>query len=189
MGEPKTQTDEELVALTLQDQAFFGLLIDRYEAKIRRYIYRISSIPSVEIDDALQEVFINVYKNLNGFDQSLSFSSWIYRISHNYVRSHFRKKKARPQTVTLEPSHYEELPSSFALDLELDKKRDKETLLRAIYQLDEKYKTVLVLKYLEELEYTEIADILQKPVSTVGTLISRAKKKLKTLLEKEGTLV
>ena len=189
MSEPQLHSDAELVTLTLKDQAFFAVLIERYESKLRRYIFRISSIHAEEIDDALQEVFINVYRNLNGFDQSLSFSSWIYRIAHNYVRSHFRKVKARPNTVKLEPAHYEELPSTFALDLELDKKIEKQKLIRALEQLDEKYKVPLVLKYLEEKEYTEIADILQKPVGTVGTLINRAKKKLKTILEKEGVLV
>lgn len=50
----------------------------------------------------MQEVFIKVYRNLNGFDSSLKFSSWIYRITHNQVISEHRKHQARPKMVTWE---------------------------------------------------------------------------------------
>ncbi|PIT86317.1 MAG: hypothetical protein COU33_03830 [Candidatus Magasanikbacteria bacterium CG10_big_fil_rev_8_21_14_0_10_43_6] len=179
-------TDEELAVLTISNQALFGILIERYEGKLRRYIHRITSVTKEDCDDILQEIFINVYKNLAGFDTSLSFSSWIYRIAHNHVRSQFRKKQARPQSIIIDADILENMASDEDLHSTLDKAFAKETLERALAQLDEKYRTVLVLKFLEEKEYKEISDILQKPSGTIGTLINRAKKKLRAILEKES---
>ena len=93
------KTDEELVKLALQKQEHFVYLINRYQHKLLRYIKRISNFSVEETEDILQEVFIKVYRNLEGFDQSLKFSSWIYRIAHNQTISHFRKSRAGPNLV------------------------------------------------------------------------------------------
>ena len=178
-------TDEQLAALTLNDQALFAILVERYEQKLRRYVHRITNVSKEDCDDILQEVFIKVYRNLAGFDPSLSFSSWIYRIVHNHVRSQFRKKQARPQSVAIDNDMLENMAGDEDLQRILDKTLDKEILEKALAKLDEKYRTVLILKFLEEKDYKEISDILQKPSGTIGTRINSAKKKLRTILEKE----
>jgi RNA polymerase sigma-70 factor, ECF subfamily len=180
------KTDEELVRMTLSNQALFAILVERYEDKLRRYIHRITNVTKEDCDDILQEVFINVYKNLAGFDTSLSFSSWIYRITHNYVRSQFRKKQARPQSIEIAAEILENISSDEDLYKIFETQLTKEIIRDALTKLDEKYKTVLILKFLEEKDYKEISDIIQKPIGTVGTLINRAKKKLKIILEKDA---
>ena len=87
------KTDAELVELALENQAYFSDIVYRYQTKLTYYIRRLSNFPDEEIEDILQDVFIKVYKNLNDFDQSLKFSSWIYRITHNEVISKYRKIK------------------------------------------------------------------------------------------------
>ena len=94
---PHQLTDEEIVVKTLQDKQFFGEIVDRYEAKLTRYIARLGVRNPEDQLDVLQEIFLKVYKNLNGFDRSLQFSSWIYRISHNEAISWYRKKNVRPE--------------------------------------------------------------------------------------------
>ncbi|HIP49827.1 MAG TPA: sigma-70 family RNA polymerase sigma factor, partial [Candidatus Pacebacteria bacterium] len=98
----ENKTDEELVLLTLKDQDYYACLVQRYEDKIFRYIKRISSVPTEDVEDILQDVFISAYKNLNGFDHGFKFSSWLYHIAHNKTISFWRRMRLRPQVVTSE---------------------------------------------------------------------------------------
>lgn len=180
--------DEEIIPLVLKDSAYFSILIDRYEQKIRRYICRISKLSPEDAEDMLQEIFLKCYQHLNRFDTTLSFSSWIYRIAHNHIRSQHRKKMARPQSVILDPAVYEQFRSDEDIGSLVDQQLANTALTAALDQLKEPYRSVLILKFLEEKSYTEISDILQKPSGTVGTLINRAKKKLKIIIETQGRL-
>ncbi len=182
----RQKTDEELATLSLREEDFYLCLMQRYEAKLKRYIHRISQSNEQDAEDILQDVFLKAYLNLNNFDPSLKFSSWIYRITHNEVISAFRRQKARPQADNL--SDNDELLSRLASDLDLNKeihwKEKTGEIKRVLSRLDGKYREVLVLKFLEDKNYTEISDILKKPMGTVATLISRAKKKFKEEAQK-----
>lgn len=173
-------SDSELVKMTLLDQDNFLYLVNRYEKKLLRFIQRISGLSLDDAQDLLQEVFIKVYQNLNDFDQSLKFSSWIYRIAHNQVISNYRKNKSRPQLslFDLDLESYENLVSDFDVNQSIDQKILRQKISKALEAIDLKYKEVLVLKYLEGRSYEEISDIIKKPVNTVGTLLRRAKKTL-----------
>lgn len=178
------KNDEELVALTLVDQDVFYYLIKRYEKKLLNYILRISNTSRETAEDILQEVFIKIYKNLNGFDADLKFSSWAYRITHNETMSHFRKKQTKLKITSIDDDENNNLIN--LLKSSLDTQRDfsnKETSQKVrdvINLLSEKYSEILILRYLEEKDYQEISDILQIPMGTVATLINRAKTKFKT---------
>ncbi len=180
------KSDIELVRMTLFDQENFLYLVQRYEKKLLRFIQRISGLSSDDAQDLLQEVFIKVYQNLNDFDQSLKFSSWLYRITHNQVISNYRKNKSRPQLslFDLDWESCEQLASDFDINQSLDQGILKEKMSRALDSLDLKYKEVIILKYLEDRSYEEISDIIKKPVSTVGTLLRRAKKSLQKEFKK-----
>lgn len=69
----KEPTDERLVELSLQNQGFFAILVSRYEEKFLRYIKRRTRVSGKDAEDILQEIFIKIYINLNGFDPSLKF--------------------------------------------------------------------------------------------------------------------
>lgn len=182
------KTDEELVALTLKNQDFFACLVERYEPKLMRYVRRISAATQEDAEDLLQEIFVKVYRNLNGFDPELKFSSWIYRIAHNQVVSSWRKTKSRPQVIKFEAD--EDFLKFIATDEDLardtERKFTGEQVRSAIQDIDEKYKEVLVLKFLEGKDYQEISDILEKPLGTVATLINRAKKQFAKIAGEKG---
>ncbi|OGY43632.1 MAG: hypothetical protein A3A02_03200 [Candidatus Buchananbacteria bacterium RIFCSPLOWO2_01_FULL_39_33] len=182
------KTDEELVALTLEDQRVFAYLIERYQSRLGRYIARLANLSHDDIEDILQEVFIKTYGNLNAFNPKLKFSSWIYRIAHNQVISNFRKLKSRPQTIAFEsdPDFLENICSDFNLEKEIDLITDKQLITDILNSLDYKYKEILELKFLEEKDYREISDILKKPLGTIATLINRAKKQFKKELIKQN---
>lgn len=175
--------DEELVGLSLLDPDHFLCLIKRYESKLLYYIMRISKLSRPDAEDILQDVFVKTYYNLNEFDTDLKFSSWIYRIAHNQTISEIRKKVARP-TVSFEKEDIDKLEDAFDIIKELDNSFDRKKIDEALSLLDEKYREVLVLRFLDEKDYVEIADILKKPVSTVGNLILRGKKLFKEEYQK-----
>ena len=179
-------SDEELVSESLQDQKAYYTLMKRYEEKLARYVFRISSSTKEDAEDIIQEAFIRAYQNLNDFDSGLKFSSWIYRITHNQVVSHWRKSQSRPQTAQTDDDLLQWIVSDEDLTKDLARKLDRETIKSVLQNLDAKYREVLVLKFLEQKSYEEMSDILQKPVGTIGTLVSRAKQQFRTIANEQS---
>lgn len=188
MPENSQLTDGELVALTLRERNAFSLLVERYEDRLSRYVRRLGVKTNEDIEDILQEIFIKVYKNLNGFDTSLTFSSWIYRIAHNEAISFYRKRSVRPEGHLIptgdEVLLWQPATDTILPDALFDQDVEAGILNQALDKLASKYKNPLILRYFEYKEYDEISDILKIPTSSVGTLIHRGKKILHTELSK-----
>jgi RNA polymerase sigma-70 factor (ECF subfamily) len=180
-------TDEELVKITLKKQDYFKCIIERYDDKLLRYILRISSMSREDAEDVLQDVFISVYKNLNGFDRDLKFSSWVYRITYNRVVSTWRKSKNAPIIFKNEDSLelFKNIASEENILLELNNKDVQQETQQVLTGMKKEYAEVLVLKFLEDKSYKEISDILKKPMGTVATLINRAKKQFKEIVVRQ----
>jgi RNA polymerase sigma-70 factor (ECF subfamily) len=181
-------SDEEIVKLAISDKEHFGVLVDRYQAKLTRYIARLGVRDPEDQSDVLQDIFLKTYRNINGFDTSLKFSSWVYRIAHNEAISWYRKKNVRPEGHLIADG--EEVISFLstkedAADVVFDQGINAEVLNRALLQLDNKYREVIVLRFFEHKEYDEISDILKIPVGSVGTLLHRGKKQLQNVLNTE----
>ncbi len=181
-------TDSELVKLTLANQDSFIYLIDRYKGKLSSYIKRLTSANNDDVEDILQEVFIKVYLNLNDFNKDLKFSSWIYRITHNQVISGHRKLKARPEgyAVNLDDQLAKNLVAEIDIKGQVDNKILRDAINLVLNNLDEKYRAVLILKFLEEKNYQEISDILKKPLGTVASLMNKAKQEFKLEFERQN---
>lgn len=176
--------DEDLVVFIRErDKEVYSFIIDRYQNKIWRYINRLINNPD-ESDDLTQQAFVNAYINLYGFNKKRKFSSWIYRIAHNLAVNYLKKKKA---SISLDQNKFiantlfseDDILKNF---LKNEKIKEISVLIN---NLPEKFKTPLILKFLEEKSYQEISDILRIPKNTVGTNISKAKKVLKKELEKK----
>lgn len=181
------KTDEELAQLTLKNQEIFACLVNRYSDKLFRYIMRISDLSREDGEDLLQDIFIKAYKNLNSFDKKLKFSSWIYRIAHNQVIDNFRRKKIRPRHISWEDNEnlMVELLAEEGASHRIDREIDRERLIKALDNMDYKYKEILELRFLEDKNYQEISDILKKPAGTVASLLNRAKSKLAEEITKQ----
>ena len=189
MHKAKEKSDKELVVLTLKNQDEFGQLVNRYEKKLTRYVYRLTGLDSESIEDILQEAFIKIYVNLNGYDPNHSFSSWAYRITHNEAVDYLRKNK-KVTTVPLETEDEESanlieiLKSEIDVAEEISRKDLVERIRKAISMLPDKYREVLILRYMEDMNYEEISDVLRMPMGTVATTINRAKAKFKEIATK-----
>ncbi len=180
-------SDAQLVQNALQNLESFADIMERYEHQLKIYILRISNISDLEAEEILQEVFIKAWKNLNDFDQTLKLSTWLYRITHNEVISNYRKLKSRGEDIKPEfdDEFIESVADEFNFIEEFDKRINTETVREILAQLPEKYREVLVLKFIEDKSYDEIADILQKPPGTIATLINRAKSAFKDIVERQ----
>jgi RNA polymerase sigma-70 factor (ECF subfamily) len=170
-------SDNEIVKRSLNDIDYFLCLYERYELRLLRYIRRISMVSDEQAKDILQEAFIKIWQNLNAFNQSMKLSSWIYRIVHNETISYWRRNRSygKDRKVKLDNVIIENQLD----DSEINEDKDKREFLthEVLGLLPLKYKTVLILKYIEGKGYQEISDVLKIPEGTVATRLNRAKKK------------
>jgi len=184
--DPESMTDEEIVVFALKDKAFFTHIVTRYEDKLTRYIMRLGIRNHEDRQDTLQDIFIKIYKNLNGFDTALSFSSWVYRIAHNEAISAYRKKQVRPEGHLIDAGDEavtRELCAEYGPEYHFDTEIRAQEINRALDLIDRRYKDALILRFFEHKEYEEISDILKIPIGSVGTLIHRGKKQLLTKID------
>lgn len=177
----ETLSDAQLVKKTLENPDNYVLIIDRFEEPILRYIGRMTGASHEEIEELGQIIFIKAYRSLNGFDTRLKLSSWLYRIAHNVCVDYLRKNSKKNHMSLDAEDEYsqaliEKIVTEYTASLHLAQDAEREAVRNIIRMLPEKYRTVMILFFLEEKSYEEISDILQIPVNTVWTLINRAKK-------------
>ena len=185
--EETTQSDE-VVASAVQAGNIdaFGELIHRYEEKMKRYAKRFL-FGYDEADDVIQEIFIKAYTNIKSFDTSRKFSPWLYRIAHNEFVNEIRKRSKEkisffdPDTLFPHPVAKE------SPEHDAEEKETKKMLEKSLSLLDPKYREPLVLFYIEDLSYKEIAEVMEIPVATVGIRIKRGKETLRLHYEKQET--
>lgn len=188
-----SKTDTQLVKLTLENQEIFLYLMQRYEARLLRYIRRLSGFNQGCAEDILQESFLKIYKNLNDFDQDLQFSTWAYRITHNEAINYL-KKISNEKIIPLETDDQDVVSLINILESDIDiakdmaKKELQEKVQKIISMLSPQFREILVLKFLEDKSYQEISDILEKPMGTIATLINRAKEQFKKVAEKNNLI-
>lgn len=174
----KELSDNEIVEKSIANIEYFSCLYNRYEATLLRYVKRMALVDDDQAEDILQEAFIKIWRNLNDFNQDLKLSSWIYRIVHNEAISFWRKKKSfgKDRQIILKDNLLEDILIDFEI---VDDHKKNDLLTHEILELlPLKYKSVLVLKFIERMSYQEISDVLKIPEGTVATRINRAKKKI-----------
>lgn len=160
----------------------FGALVERYEEKLNRYGRKFLADRETVVD-LVQDTFLRTYENIQSFDGGARFSPWIYRIAHNVFVNELKKKSRNPlllvdfDTLVSHPAYDDPAPR------EREQREMREMIERGLAQLPPKYREVLVLYYLQEVPYKEIADILQVPLGTVGVRLKRAKEALAALPE------
>ena len=180
--------DSALVATALRDRNAYALLVVRYEGPLGRYAGRILGSHAYATDDVLQEAFIKAYVNLRDYDRSRPFAPWLYRIVHNEAVSFLRKRRAEPQTIDGEDGLLllERISDGSDLQADLVQKGMESAIRASMNTLGQRYRDVLVLRFLEDKSYSDIADILELPAGTVATLIKRGLNHLRPLLESSG---
>ncbi len=178
--------DRVLIEAALRDRHAYAALVLRYKTVLGRYVRRLLGRHAHAHEDVLQEAFIRAYVNLNDYDRSRPFAPWLYRIAHNEAVSFLRRRNAESQTITGEDAALilERVADGDDPEAAWQRTATDVEVRKALSDLDVRYRDVLVLRYLEEKTYDEIADILEMPPGTVATLISRGLKQLRAPLRK-----
>lgn len=168
----ETLSDAQLVQKTLKNPDDYAFIIDRFETPILRYIFRMTSASHEEVEELGQMTFIRAYRSLNGFDVRLKLSSWLYRIAHNICVDYLRKNSKRNHMSLDAEDEYsqaliEKIITEDTGSVHLAQDVERRAVRDIIRMLPDKYRTVMILFFLEEKSYEEISDILQIPVNTV----------------------
>ncbi len=175
------QTDEELVRLVLGgDRECFAALVDRYKRGITNFISAGVRSPA-DVADLSQETFLRAYAHLGTFNPSLGrFSTWIYHIARNVVRTHLGKSLRRPQAQDLgEDRTLENALPDTSRDADpaggILRAEAESDVRAALAELPERTRTVLALRYYDNMEYQAIAQTMGLSLGNVKTLIHRGK--------------
>ncbi|MDQ0247813.1 RNA polymerase sigma-70 factor (ECF subfamily) [Bacillus fengqiuensis] len=171
------------------DQDAFAEVVEYYKDKVYQLCYRMLG-NAHEAEDSAQEAFIRAYVNIHTYDSTKKFSTWLYRIATNLCIDRIRKKKPdyyldAEISGTDGLNMYSQIPADQKLpEDELEKLELQEHIQQEILKLPDKYRSVIVLKYVDELSLKEISDILDLPVGTVKTRIHRGREALRNKLSR-----
>ena len=182
-------TDQELVLETLEKPDAFSGIIEKYEERITRYVKRFLYVSTEDAEDIVQDIFVSAYRFLRSYKAMFSFSSWLYRIAHNqcvnYLRKHANRIAKEAYSLDSDEDWLESLISDSDTELSAMNEMAHEQIMVSIERLDAISRSVILLRFLEEKEYGEIADILKTSEGNVASLLYRAKNKLKGIVENE----
>ncbi len=179
--------DSELALLALDgDRSAFSRLVDRYQGPIYRFALHFFRDPD-RAEDVTQDTFLRAYRFLHTYDPARRFATWLYTIARNQCIDRQRERVRRDEVPADSVSPAALLGGRNQVSpLEvLERREDWRRLVVAISDLPEKYKTPIVLCYLEGLPYQEIADIVGISLNNVKIRIFRAKKRLLRVLEEQ----
>lgn len=164
----------------------FRQLFREHHADVARLAQRMLG-RGADLEDIVQEVFLQVHRSIRDFRHGARFSTWLYRVTVNVVLMHRRASKSRPVFGEAPESLVAVDHRPFA-DEQLEQQRRVHAFHRLLDRLSEKKRLVFILHELEGLAPGEIAKIVGSPVLTVRTRLFYARRELLTLLEEEPTL-
>jgi RNA polymerase sigma-70 factor, ECF subfamily len=193
--ETDRMSDSELVArLRARDERAYEEMIDRFGQRMLAVARRLLSSEE-DARDAVQEAFVCVVESIDGFMGESLLSTWLHRIVVNAALMQLRRRRRKPEYSIdgLLPefdrngewvAHSGPLSISAVEILEL--RENRELVQRAIAQLPDTYRTILVLRDIEDLDSEEVVEILGITYNAVKLRLHRARQALRTLIEQES---
>jgi RNA polymerase sigma-70 factor (ECF subfamily) len=176
--------DADFIDQTLQGNTeAFGELVRKYQDRLYNVVVRIVGCRT-EAEDIVQEAFVRAFVTLKSFRQDCAFFTWLYRLAVNLALTHMRQKRL---AVSLEVGC--ELGASEPIDQSaspMDKLMREErgpVINAALAELSEEYRTILVLREIEQFDYATIAEILRVKIGTVRSRLHRARMQMRKLLD------
>ena len=187
-------TEQDLVALAKKgDQDAFSRLVEANQNKIYSLALRMTGSPEDGADLA-QEAFLRAWRSLPSFQEESSFSTWLYKLTSNLCIDFLRKEKRRKAvvtTVSLDDDQDESPPVEvpdhrFTPEAEVERRELRAAMSRALKTMSEEHRQILILREVEGLSYTEIAQLLDVEEGTVKSRLARARISLRNILQKDG---
>jgi RNA polymerase sigma-70 factor (ECF subfamily) len=183
IGDPDALDSDLAAAARAGDARAFEALLARHEGRVMR-VLRLLGVPRQDREDVAQEVFLRVFRGLEGFRPSLPFAAWVYRITVNAAHDH-RARRARTSgresgwTEEAEDRALHDRPGPEAQALARER---GEALERALSELSERERAVFVLREMEEVETIEVARLLGVTTITVRRHLGLARRRLAAIL-------
>jgi RNA polymerase sigma-70 factor (ECF subfamily) len=167
-------------------------LVRRFERPVYNLVARLVQDPAMA-EDLTQEAFLKMFRALDRFDPEQRFSSWLFRIAHNTAIDHLRQRRLLLAPPRLDDEGEEVDPMASVPDLAGDspeqaasRRQVAAALDAAIDTLRPEYRAVIVLRHHEDLDYDEIAEVMDLPLGTVKTYLHRARRELAARLQQAG---
>lgn len=178
--------EELLEQCKRQDQEALRLLFRRHERPVYNLLFRMLSNHE-DAEEALAEVFVKVWRAASGFKGNSKFTTWLFRIASNTARDCLRSRKAKQEVYIedviindsgiVESLRSNEIdPAKAVIDAE-----SKSQIFKAMKELSEEDRLLISLYHIQELDYSEIAQIMNTPPSNLKVKLFRARQKLKKL--------
>jgi RNA polymerase sigma-70 factor (ECF subfamily) len=162
------------------DKNLYREIINKYQQKVRTYCFNFLSDKDLA-DDTAQEIFLKAYQGLKSFKGQSSFSTWLFRITFNHCSDVLRKRN-KQNLISLEGLIEKEGDKIEALLFTSEDHtlviEEEELLRQLISAFPERYRTILILREVNELSYEEIADILHCSIDSVKGRLKRARKEV-----------
>jgi len=169
------------------DAAAFREVFVRHRSDVARLVYRMLNAPA-DLDDVVQEVFVQVFRSLKDFRGQSKFSTWLHRVTVNVVLMHRRTAKSRPVLTAEQPTDFVADERSALPDEEAERAERLRAFQRLLGRLADKKRVVFILHELEGLSPSEISEIVAAPVLTVRTRLFYARRELEEMLKDEPAL-
>lgn len=178
-------SDEETIASVLEGNVgHYECLVLRHQQRLYRFL--VGMLGNTEdAEDVAQETFVKAYKSLATFERRSLFYTWLQRIGRNLAISHRRKysRESGGRKQVLE-TVADNLTSREQSSEDMVYQRETDALVRAaIHQLPHERRDILILRDLDEMDYSQIAETLEIPIGTVRSRLHRARTELKEILE------
>lgn len=177
------KTDVALIEATLQgDQRAFEELVRAYQNRVFGFVCHYLG-DHQEAEDVVQETFVQAFRKLASFRRASSFHTWIYRIAFNLSATR-RKRRSRQNSVDLQSSQANRvLDRAESPEQQLTRQERAVQVQAALAEMSEEYRTILVLREMNDCDYDAIAEILAIPVGTVRSRLHRARLELRERLQ------
>jgi RNA polymerase sigma-70 factor (ECF subfamily) len=183
-----TRTDVQLMLdVKAGDEASFDLLLRKYRLPLVNFLFRMVR-DTATAEDLTQEVFLRVYRARKQYSPSAKFTTWLFRIATNLALNSVRDNRHRRADVSIDvPVEEDEAPRELpAREMRIDEhmiERDRsEFIRRAVSSLPEKQRVAVLLHKYEEMDYGEIAKVLECSESALKSLLFRAYETLRVQL-------
>jgi RNA polymerase sigma-70 factor (ECF subfamily) len=170
---------ERMLVLRCQagDEAAFAELVERYDARLRYYLHKLMGESP---DDALQDVWLDVFRGMSRLTEPGALPAWLYRIARDRAFRIFRKR--RILALPIEPEDVAESAEEEEFSSE-----DAERVHAALDRLPAEQREVVVLRFLEDMSYEDIARVTGSALGTVRSRLHYAKRALRRMIERNAT--
>lgn len=179
-------TDQAVVAAVLAgDRDAFGVLVQRHQRRVYHSLWRLCG-DAEEAEELAQGAFVRAYFALDGYKPEYQFSTWLFRIAYHLF---LNERRDRRREVAFDVGDDPDEDAAQRIEdpagpphAEVEARELRRSIRRAVTALPEEYRTVIVLRHMQELSYAEIGEITGLPVGTVKSRLARARHQLAGLL-------